>query len=202
MKNLITLLLMIIGINISAQNAWGLKAGANLSTINDKFIDYDFKTGLYAGAFYNIKFAKQLAFQPEILLSFQGAKAKNEAFQEIVNGNTVNLGTYDIENELMYLQIPLMLKYYFIPKLNFEVGPQIGFALKNEITLQSPEIGTQNTDVDSNVELGINLGLECEFYEGIQVGFRYNKGLTKIRKDSEHKNDNTVFSLGLSYSFN
>lgn len=187
---------------LDAQVSYGIKSGVNLSTIREKNIDYDFKTGFYAGGFANIKFAEKFAFQPEVLFSMQGAKIENLQTTELLGDDIITTAPIDIENKLYYLNIPLMVKYYFLEKLNFEFGPQIGFAFKNEITTKSEELGEFSGEPDTNIDLGVNIGLEYNFYKGLAAGVRYNTGLTKIRKDSDYRNNNSVISLGLSYSFN
>lgn len=203
MKKISLLAILLFAVQtINAQVSYGLKSGVNLATIREKNIDYDFKTGFYAGGFANIKLAEKFAFQPEVLFSMQGAKKDNLQTTELLGDDIITTAPIDIENKLYYINIPLMVKYYFLEKLNFEFGPQIGFALKNEIKTKSQELGEFSGEPDTNIDLGVNIGLEYEFYQGIQVGFRYNAGLTKIRKDSDYRNSNSVFSLGLSYSFN
>lgn len=186
-----------------AQTSFGIKSGINFSKINDKNIDYDFKTGFYAGGFAHIKFAEKFAFQPEILFSIQGAKIDDYPIQSLgENGQVITEGYMEIDNKLYYLNIPLMVKYYFLEKLNFEFGPQIGFVLKNEITTKTEEFGEISGEPDSNIDLGINIGLEYEIYNGLGVGVRYNKGLINIQKDTDFRNKNSIISLGLSYAFN
>ncbi|SMC79984.1 porin family protein [Moheibacter sediminis] len=188
---------------INAQVSWGVKSGLNLSTINDKNIDYDFKTGFYAGGFANIKFAEKLAFQPELLFSMQGAKT--DTFPIIgldENGQMITESLVEIDYKLYYLNIPLMFKYYVIKKLNFELGPQLGFALEKELAVSGEPFGESSIDPEINVDLGVNIGAEYEIYKGLGIGVRYNSGLTKVRKGSDYRNNNSVISFGLSYSFN
>lgn len=203
MKKLSIFLLLLFATQfVNAQVSYGIKSGVNLSKIREKNIDYDFKTGFYAGGFANVKFAEKFAFQPEVLFSMQGAKIDDHPIQSLgENGQVITDGYMEIDHKIYYLHIPLMVKYYFLEKLNFEFGPQIGFVLKNEITTKSEVFGEISGEPDSNIDLGVNIGLEYNVYQGLGVGVRYNTGLTKIVKDSEHKNSNSVISLGLSYSF-
>lgn len=204
MKNFFLLILVLfISENISAQTTFGIKSGLNLSKIREKNIDYDFRAGFYAGGFTNIKFAEKFAFQPEVLFSMQGAKIDDHPIQSLgENGQIITEGYMEIDHKLYYLNIPLMVKYYFLEKLNFEFGPQIGFVLKNEMTTKTDELGEISGEPDSNIDLGVNIGLEYEVYKSLGVGVRYNTGLTKIRKDFNYRNSNSVISFGLSYSFN
>lgn len=202
-KNSLLFILLFTIQTINAQVSYGIKSGVNLSKIREKNIDYDFKTGFYAGGFANIKFAEKFAFQPEILFSMQGAKIDNHPIQSLgENGQVITDGYMEIDHQLYYLHIPLMVKYYFLEKLNFEFGPQIGFVLKNEMTSKSKEFGELKGEPDSNIDLGINIGLEYNFYKGLAAGVRYNTGLTDIQKEFDYNNKNSVISFGLSNTFN
>jgi len=57
-----------------------------------------------------------------------------------------------IDHKLYYLNIPLMVKYYFLEKVNFEFGPQIGFILKNEIKTKTEELGEISANPESNID--------------------------------------------------
>lgn len=202
MKKLTFICLLFIGTQLAfAQTSFGLKAGINFSKINDDIVDYDFKTGFYVGGFANIKFAEKFAFQPEILFSAQGAKKEDFEISTLIGTQIVTYNT-EIDTKLYYINIPLMFKYYPLKKLNLEAGPQIGFAIKNEITTKSEEFGTESGEPNSNIDIGLNFGLEYNLYKGLGIGARYNLGLNDIVKDSNTKNKNSVISLGISYAFN
>jgi len=203
MKKILLLFLLLLITQIThAQISGGVKGGINFSNINDENIDYNSKTGFYLGGFVNIKFAKQFAFQPEILFSMQGAVKENFETNSLMGNQIISVNYFDVDNKLYYINIPLLIKYYFLGKLNFEFGPQIGFAVKNEVQAKSEEFGTQIGEPDTNIDMGIDIGLEYQFYKGLSIDARYNKGLTNIGKDSDWGNKNSVISFGVSYLFN
>lgn len=203
MKGCVFVFFLLSGIQFSfSQISFGLKSGVNFSKIIDENTDYKIKTGFYIGGFTNIKLAEQFAFQPELLFSVQGAEAGNLETSALAGNEIITVNYFDVKTRLLYINLPLMVKYYVLKDLNFECGPQIGFAVKNEITAKSEEFGVQTGNPDANVDLSINIGLEYRFYKGLGIQGRYNKGLNNINRESSWGNKNSVISLGLSYLFN
>lgn len=209
-KSLFFVVLMIVGFTINAQVKFGAKAGVQLSnfTGSDFEDDSDFKSkfGFYVGGFANVPFADQFAFQPELLISAQGAKTEYS--------DTYSMGGITIKEEanikynLMYLQIPLMVKWYAYDGFNVEFGPQIGFNLsakaKGDYTYSgngvedSDSFDVKMEDVES-LDFGLNFGAGYELESGLSFGIRYGLGLTEIEKDSDVKN--SVISFGVGYTF-
>ncbi|HLV23683.1 MAG TPA: porin family protein [Moheibacter sp.] len=186
-----------------AQVKFGVKAGPQLTNLvgNDD-VDASSKFGFHAGAYANIRFSDQLAFQPELLYSMQGAE-QEDTYEEFGI-------TYHNEDkiELSYINIPLMLKWYAYDGLNFEFGPQIGFNVAakakgdSTATTEDTTISTSyDEDIDDieTVDFGLNIGAGYEMPMGLNFGIRYGLGLTEIVKDSDMKN--SVISLGIGYSF-
>jgi len=186
-----------------SQVKFGVKSGINFTKIADKEIEYDFKvSGIYIGGFANIPFAEKFAFQPELLYSMQGAKSDKYEITELDGGSVVITEYAKIEHKLDYINLPLMIRYNVINNLFFEFGPQLGFVVKNEVELKSATFGNQKFEPNSNLDFGIVIGAEYEFYKGLGVTIRYNRGLTDINKNSNWSNKNSVISTGLSYRFN
>lgn len=178
-----------------AQVSFGLKAGPQITNIvGDDVEDWDSKLGFMGGAYANIRFSEQLAFQPELLYSGQGAKAEF-------------MGS-DVKLNLSYINIPLMMKWYAYEGLNFEFGPQIGFNVASKVKVEGSafEIADGTYDFDEvfgedveTVDFGLNIGAGYELPMGLNFGVRYGLGLTDVVKDTKAKN--SVFSLGIGYSF-
>lgn len=188
-----------------AQVKFGIKAGPQMTNLmGDDVEDAESKIGFNVGGYANIRFSEQLAFQPEIMYSMQGAK--NEYSQDF------GLGTYRVEDKvkLSYINVPLMLKWYAYEGLNFEFGPQVGFNVsakaEGDRTLISGEGDSQvltsyEEDIDDveTVDFGLNIGAGYELPMGLNFGLRYTHGLTDIVKDVDMKN--SVIALGIGYSF-
>lgn len=196
--------LAVLGIQqTDAQVKFGVKAGPQFTNLvgNDD-VDVKSKFGFHAGAYANIRFSEQFAFQPEVLYSMQGAESEDSF---TVMGVTT---TDEDKIKLSYINVPLMMKWYAYDGLNFEFGPQVGFNVsaksESKRTITSDE-GTIVTEADEDmddietVDFGFNIGAGYELPNGLNFGVRYGLGLTEIAKDSDLKN--SVISVGIGYSF-
>lgn len=190
-------------VSLNAQVKFGAKAGVQLTNLvgNDDF-EGDSKFGFHVGGYANIRFAEQFAFQPELLLSLQGSKYENE---ETVMGVTAK---EEAKWNLIYLQIPLMLKWYAYEGFNVEFGPQVGFNVsakeKYEASISGGGISESeeyNEDIEDieTMDFSLNIGAGYEMENGLNFGIRYGLGLTEILKDSDLKN--SVIGLSVGYTF-
>lgn len=179
--------LLSVGVTSAQELDLGLKAGANFSNFSDaKGLDMSSKTGFQIGAFAAIRMGN-IAIQPELLYSQQGAKFKAKKV------------------DLNYVNVPVMLKYYIFNGLNVQVGPQFGFVVDDNIGKVfggiSEGVKSQKFDLSGLVGVGFDLPL------GIRLDGRYNFGLSKaIKAQSEidmvdPSVKNNVFTLSLGYSF-
>ncbi|MET0945253.1 MAG: porin family protein [Flavobacterium sp.] len=184
---------------------FGVKGGLNLSNFSGDTEGIDFKSrvGFNVGGFVEIKLSDQLAIQPELLYSTQGAKVDN--FGVELEGNFY---TADVQFNLSYINIPVMFKYYIVEKFNIEAGPQIGFltSAKTKTTVQGFS-GSDEQDVKDSfesIDFGLNLGAGYDFTEHFSANARYNLGLANIAKTEpgdDSKLHNGVFSLSVGYKF-
>jgi len=168
----------IFGVN--AQVQFGVKAGANFSTITSApgsktLVSFN------GGALVKIPLVDALSLQPEVVYSGQGAK---------YDGGKTTLG---------YINIPVLAKYSLPVGVFFETGPQLGFLLsaKDKVDGQDAvdiKSGLKSTDLAWAFGAGyvipdVNLGVDV----------RYNLGLTKLADGSSSKNG--VFQVGVFYLF-
>lgn len=177
-----------VGVASAQELDLGLKAGANFSKFSDaKDLDMSSKTGFQVGAFAAIRMGN-LAIQPELLYSQQGAKFKSK----------------DID--LNYVNVPVLVKYYIFSGLNVQAGPQFGFVVDDNIGKVFKEInqGVKSNKFDLSGLVGIGLDLPL----GIRLDGRYNFGLSKALKSSSEgigtidtSAKNNVFTLSVGYSF-
>jgi hypothetical protein len=155
----------------------GLKAGVNFSNYSNSNIQTDAITSFHGGLVSEIKILKNFAFQPELLYSTQGA--------------TVNNLGQELKNELGYISIPVLAKFYLNDHLSFELGPQASFLL-NERNNFSPS--------DSNsFDFAIASGLSYKFGKHFFIQGRYGLGLTEPKRDADIKN--SVLQASIGYLF-
>lgn len=173
---------------VTAQNVnIGIKGGLNIANLNDdNGTQYDSKLGFNVGLLGHIHLAPQLALQPEITYSLQGAK------YTVSNVETnINLG---------YINIPLNVQYMFDNGFRLQAGPQIGFLMNAKA-----ETNNVKTDIKDNlktVDFGVTAGLGYVHpASGFGVDARYNLGLSDISESNASKLTNRGFQVGVFYLF-
>lgn len=178
-KVLIMLVFALGGSSLQAQVIkFGLKAGVNFANYtggNVQNIDFTTLTSYHAGLVTELKVFENFALQPELLYSTQGAEVKS-------------LGT-QIKNELGYLSVPVLAKFYLTKdRLSLELGPQASVLVsqRNNVSL-----GNSNT-----FDFAVAGGLSFNITKGLFVSGRYTAGLTEPKRDADVKNAVVQFSLG------
>ena len=199
MKKIFSLALgaMLLGGSAFAQHSgqkisFGLKGGANFNTLkNSKSGGTDYKTlvGFNAGALAHIHLAEQLALQPEVYYSLQGAK-----YNFLNQEGKVKLG---------YINVPVMVQYMFDNGFRLQAGPQIGFLINAE-----NRIGGTDTDIKSSlnsVDFGATAGVSYVHpSSGLGIDARYNLGLNDINDNNSsgsNKTYNRGAQVGIFYVF-
>ena len=157
-------------ISVKAQS-YGIKGGVNFANLSGSDADgFDGLTGFHVGAIAEFKIFDNLALQPELVYSAQGAKLQ------------------DVDYKLGYLTLPVMAKFYLNDKLSVHAGPQFGL-------LVSDADGVDGTD-NNTTDFGISGGIEYRLVGGLFIQGRYNSGLSKISDNAEVKNTVLQFSIG------
>jgi len=189
MKKLYLLLLTVFSLAAaSAQVQFGIKAGANFSTLTgDNSSGVKTKVGFHAGALVSLPLFSEFSLQPEVMYSGEGAKYSDNSVSGTLNSN--------------YLNVPVLFKYNNASGFFAETGPQIGFLLsaKSKFDGQSYDAksGFKSTDFSWAFGLGYLL-------KDMNIGFdaRYNLGLANIGADSGNgTTKNSVIQVGVFYLF-
>lgn len=165
----------------------GIKGGLNFSNINtdegDGF-NVDSKTGYHAGIYGLIKIAN-IGIQPEILYSRKGATIKDftSGFSE------------EYDQDLMYLDIPVMFKFYLPLGLNLQAGPQFGMLLSAESDGDDVKDSYKNSDISA----ALGAGWDAPF--GLRLTARYIIGLNDIDDSGlDQDQKNRMFQISLGYA--
>ncbi|CAM1370518.1 porin family protein [Tenacibaculum xiamenense] len=206
MKKLLFVTLMVFGLAVNAQDIeFGAKSGLSFSNLNIKNAfgaqSFDSSTNFHFGGVVEFKLSEKFSVQPELLFSRQGNVA-------IFKGGTgVVMMDFEDKTRLDYLNVPVMLKYYFIKKISVEVGPQIGVLLSAKSIIDDKSIPgdtQEKRDIKDHIEsidFGVNFGVGSKLENGINFGLRYNLGVTDIVKSDENTLKNRVFQVFLGYNF-
>ncbi len=190
MKTVIAALIStFIVVTSNAQKTYfGLKGGINVSSLHhDNNSSFDSKVGFHLGGFAHIHASKTWAIQPELFYSLEGAKAT------LIGSN--NKVIYNLH----YINVPVLLQYFFSNGFRLEGGPQIGFLL-------AAKTKTGNITVDDkgfqSTAVSIPLGVGYLSSSGLGVDARYVFGLSNINDDEDGPvTQSNVFQFGLFYQF-
>ena len=198
MKNLVLLvgMILLLCVAVSAQQATvgvtgkGLKLGfdiANISTEYQELNDFlDSRTGFTGGVFLTYRLNRQFAVQPEILYVTKGA-AKDLFF-------------FNAHLNLDYLEIPVLLKFDFMPDgkthPNLFAGPALDVLLasKFHIINETYDIKEYTTSTDFSLVFGGGVD-----YKRVTFDIRYTLGLTSIVDAADKINEATGAEPGDSY---
>lgn len=146
---------------------FGLKAGVNYSTLSELVSPLDTdrlarKPGLLVGGTANFAIDQRFSVQPELLFSMQGAQADANS---------------DFKYNLNYLSLPVVGRLK-VGGLFLEAGPQLGFLLSAH-----NKQGAYSRDIRAGMkklDLGYAAGVGYALSDKIEVGFRYQGGVSKI----------------------
>ena len=175
----------------SAQFNLGAKAGVNVTKIQGKSFDEEFKYGYHAGGFAEIGLGKKVSIQPEVLFN---------QYQTRLDSNFHNIYQNAYENtrdvKLNYLSIPLVLNYKLLSnKLVLQAGPQYGILLdQDKNLLQNGQQAFKDGEFSLLGGAELRLG-------GFRITGRYVVGLNNINdidNQDEWKSQALQLSLGIA----
>src|SRR5690606_10757405 len=122
-------------------------------------------------------------------------------------------------SKFTYINLPIILKYQLIDKLNIEFGPQVGFLVSAKADLEYEDhydpSDNESVTIDllkdgtyeflgetllvkkgmNQIDAGLNLGASYNLTNNLFVQGRYYRGLTKIDKNSTNGLDYSSFNL-------
>ena len=120
MKKLCFVLFVVSAFSITKISAQGfhlgIKAGANLASLNGRSFDDGFNWGFMAGAFTEFNLNSRWGIQPELLFSQTKTQTASD-FSSIVNEAT-NVGLNNQSVSLNYMSIPILVSWKPIPLIS------------------------------------------------------------------------------------
>ncbi len=168
-KGILFILLLAVSPFINAQSSsmsFGVKGGYTLSSM--KFFDtqLDSKSYFYAGILAEQPLSSKFGLQAEVLYTQLGGKESYPGVQ-LIGNEIVNVGDMKFEYRLNQIQVPVSLKYYFIPNLSASVGMNIGFNISSKVTTDTIFNGevTANSEGTKTLNFFPFLGTEYKINE-------------------------------------
>lgn len=186
------------------QFTFGPKIGVDYTHFWGKYVENN--KGLFnyqAGLFMEYRFTDKFSIAPEVVFAAQGDKvdAIFLVFDEIT-GLPIDTEEGTITYKTNYINVPVMLKYYVIPSLSIDLGPQLGINVYSKEVDKSP---SYNETIDyknltKTIDFGVALGLTYNITDDVFVQGRYTLGVTDVfEKDNEYKNGNAQIAIGYRF---
>lgn len=196
---LVTMLFVATPNDANAQMRAGVKGGLNVSNlylddIDDENARYGFNVGVYGQVFSTETFA----IQPELMFSTKGARAE---YGGIIDQT--------VKFNLNYLDLPVLAVFKLGDAAEIHIGPYASYLLNANIST-SGDLGNGSDDVDRDNLKSFDFGLAGGFglnFGAMQVGARYNLGLTEIADSDVARTligdaKNSCAQLYLAFNFN
>jgi len=191
---------------------FGLKAGGNLShmTISDNngnnYGSASFGLGYFGGGLMEISGPAGSKFKGQVEALYNRHNYKNS----YVSSGTMSI---DQTTKLDQISVPVMVKYFVIPSLSFNLGAAVDFNIagkaKTETSFENVTT-TSTTNFKDNdylqtVQVGALAGVTYYLYKGLFVDGRYNYTFgkmldQKVTTDPAYKNASTI-QVGVGYKF-
>ena len=188
---------MLAGVASAAQaqsTRFGVKAGVGLASVTGKSVSGTDKKNLVVpqvGLMADFGFSDLLSLHPELLYSQKGVRYES--------------GGDFAQARLSYLDVPLLLRVN-ADGLFFEAGPQVGFLIgeKDEFRAGGQTITSTSTEGTRKIDAGYIAGIGYQLSSGLELGVRYNGGISDINDKNTSSSDkirNSVFQFQLGYLF-
>lgn len=179
----ILLAFFLLGMTVSAQAQFGVRAGFNSANFSDT--NFDAKSGFHIGAYYSIG-AGFLTVEPGIQYSQKGYQGT-----EAVTGKSV-------DEKLGYIDIPVLVRVNLIPAINVFAGPQASLFASSEYKLGDETF--DSSEAIKGYDIGGVVGAQVKLPLGFNVQANYDFGLSSLNYyDADVKNQ--VFKISLGYTF-
>lgn len=165
MKKIVFIIFFLTGFIAKSQSVyrWGIVGGVNASKI---IADTKTKSlnGFHVGLIGEIKTPTHYGFEADVLVSSKGT---------VIEGLNANLEKTNFYYKLNYLDVPIVVKRYFLKVFNVHAGPQFSYLLTANF---------KDEDVKSKLnafDLALVAGLELDV-KVAKASIRYNYGITEI----------------------
>ena len=166
----------------------GVKAGADFNKIDGQSFKNQFSFGYQVGAFATIPIGKKLSFQPEVIFSQTNIDTSSK-FSDVYQFTNVS------QVKLQYLKIPLLLNFSPNPYVSFQVGPQFGILIDENINLVN-----NGSNAFTKGDFSMLGGLQFNILK-LRIYGRYGVGLNNLNDiDKKEKWRNQNIQLGVGFA--
>ncbi|WP_276133232.1 porin family protein [Polluticoccus soli] len=213
----------LFAVSANAQVRFGPEVGITSNSFNYDIDDIDesSNTGWRVGAAVDICLASHLTLQPGLYWSRKGGERdfiRSTAVVTPFNNNVVIVNGAEVEEkvDLSYLEIPLLLNYYFDAgpgRIFVGAGPTLSIGINGDYgrKIHTPGNGVvaeDEFDIDfgndghiKGTDFGIMANLGYDFDFGLFVRPFANWGLSDLSNNDNFTIHNRTWGIGLGYWF-
>jgi len=171
-----------------AQFHLGVKAGANITKVDGKSFNQEFRYGYNLGGFAEIGLSRKFSLQPEVLFN-QYSSTLDSNYKHIYEGV---IASNQSHVKLNYLSIPLLLDYKLLRPIHLQAGPQFGVLMS-----QDKNFLQNGANAFKNGDFSMVAGAQIKLAQ-LRITGRYIIGLSNINDiDNQDKWKNQVIQLSL-----
>lgn len=204
-KILLSFLLLVVGLPLSAQVVWGVRAGGAYSSLIQKIdgvSESGSRFGYTAAGILEIPLHKRLSLRPEVAFTSQGGR------YSVLQKQTTQYT--DRECNYYSVQIPVNIQFIFTtPEIMFGLfgGPYIDCSLWGKVRengiSRDLNLGSGYKNDLKPFDMGVNLGLNVEynsFFFSVQSFCGVlNRNSSRQPGESPMFQNNATFSLGYMF---
>ena len=184
------------------QFTFGPKIGVDYTHFWGKNAYHGGQLNYQAGLFMEYRFTSRFSIAPEVVFAAQGGKYDVKDYND---GD----GFFDAKftENVNYINIPVMFKYYVTPALSIDLGPQLGINVYSKYTVESKDkhLNIKETedqkDDTKTIDVGVGLGLTYNITNDVFVQGRYTLGLTDVFDKSWDTGKNGNAQIAIGYRF-
>jgi len=176
---------------------YGLKGGLTIAGLyGGSSGSWDGRTGFGFGFLLRWWISDSFVIQPELLYNMKGAQ-----YSEDYLGSPLK-----ITMEMDYLELPILLKYYFPVdwelKPHIFAGPSLGFKINDDLkaTYEGESVSIPDSVSDlKSYEAGLVFGFGLDYPLGpgeVNLDIRYSPSVTAVFNSGDEKNSIWSFTLG------
>ncbi len=179
----VLLVFFLVGFAATAQAQLGVRAGFNSANFSNT--NFDARSGFHLGAYYTIG-AGFISVEPGVQYSQKGYKT-----EEVGTGQPV-------EEQLGYIDIPVLVRLKLIPALNIFAGPQGSIFASSKYKLGDQT--SDSSDAIRGYDIAGVVGAQVKLPLGFNAQASYDIGFTSLNYYNIDVKSQ-VFKISLGYTF-
>jgi hypothetical protein len=197
----------------NVEQYYGIRIGYNLAAINSSnaLVDMDSYGGFTFGGFYGIQLANDMPMWLEAGLTYSEKGGKNNLFvtqttNKDQDGRTIVTKEYTQKKttRLIYLQVPIVVKYSFDVLDDFYIQPflggYLGLGIGGKTKLYDDRKSYDSFDDFNRLDGGLRIGCGFE-YQMLYAEAGFDFGLANIYDDdfTSARNQNLFINIGVNF---